>query len=142
LTESITTVLHLPHPPERVWRAISEPEHIEAWLMPNDFRPVVGHRFTFQTRPIPPGFDGIVHCEVLVVDRPRHLAYRWQGGPLDTEVHFRLEPEAAGTVLHFEHSGFDLSRPEQEMAYKGMAPGWTSHMAKRLAEVVDALPVA
>ncbi len=139
MTESITTDLHLPHPPGQVWRALTEPERIADWLMPNDFRPVVGHRFTFTTKPVPPAFDGTVHCEVLTLDPPRHLAYRWQGGPLDTEVHFRLEAEPGGTLLHFEHRGFDLSDPAQAMAYKGMAPGWTGHMARRLALVVDAL---
>jgi uncharacterized protein YndB with AHSA1/START domain len=49
-----------PHPPERVWQAITDPRALEAWLMPNDFRPVVGHTFTFRTDPAP-GFDGIVH---------------------------------------------------------------------------------
>ena len=53
-----------------MWRAITDPESIAAWLMRNDFAPVVGHRFRFHTEPRP-GFDGVVHCEVLEVDEPR-----------------------------------------------------------------------
>ena len=51
-----------PHPPERVWAAITSSEAMSQWLMPNDFQLVVGHRFQFRTKPAP-GFDGIVHCE-------------------------------------------------------------------------------
>jgi uncharacterized protein YndB with AHSA1/START domain len=94
-----------PHPPERVWRALTEPELLERWLMPNDFAPQVGHRFTFRTDPAP-GFDGVVHCEVLELEPPRRLAFTWQGGPLDTVVRFTLSPDAAGTRLQMEQTGF------------------------------------
>src|SRR5262245_55697929 len=69
-----------PHPPERVWRALTEPQELAAWLMPNDFAPVVGHRFQFKVKP-QLGWRGIVDCEVLEVDRPRTLSYSWQGDP-------------------------------------------------------------
>src|ERR1700756_3069165 len=69
----------LPYPPEKVWRALTTAELIGRWLMPNDFEPVVGKRFTFTTRPIG-DWDGIVHCEVLEVVPQRRLAYSWQGG--------------------------------------------------------------
>lgn len=59
-----------PHPPELVWRALTEPALISRWLMDNDFSPELGHRFTLRTDPAP-GFDGIVHCEVLDLEAPR-----------------------------------------------------------------------
>lgn len=93
------------HPPERVWRALTEPELLAQWLMPNDFEPRVGHRFTFRTDP-GPGFDGIVRCEVLELDPPRTLAFSWKGGPLDTVLRFTLESEGGGTRLRLEHTGF------------------------------------
>ncbi len=93
------------HPPERVWRALTTPELLSRWLMPNDFAPVVGHRFTFHTEP-GPGFDGVVHCEVLELEAPEVLAFSWRGGPLDTHVRFELTPEGAGTRLRMTHSGF------------------------------------
>ena len=94
-----------PHPPERVWEAISDSRALEAWLMPNDFKPEVGHRFTFRTDPAP-GFDGIVHCEVLKVKPPQLLQFTWKGGPLDTVVTFTLQPTVEGTRLTFRQTGF------------------------------------
>ena len=61
----------LPRPPGRVWQALTDPALLARWLMPNDFKPVVGHAFTFRTEPVPRhGFDGIVACEVLSWNRP------------------------------------------------------------------------
>jgi uncharacterized protein YndB with AHSA1/START domain len=94
-----------PHPPQKVWRALTEPELLARWLMPNDFAPTVGQRFTFRTDPAP-GFDGIVHCEVLELDAPRRMVWSWRGGPLDTRVVFELEPVPTGTRLRMTHSGF------------------------------------
>lgn len=64
MTTSLRIEKTYPHPRARVWRALVDPELLARWLMPNDFAPRVGHRFTFRTEP-GPGFDGIVRCEVL-----------------------------------------------------------------------------
>ncbi len=95
-----------PFPQERVWRAITDTEALAKWLMPNDFEPRVGHKFNFKTKPAP-GFDGIVHCEVLKLDEPRHLSLSWKGGPVDSTVDFVLESAPNGTKLLFEQRGFD-----------------------------------
>lgn len=106
LSRSIRREVVYPHPPERVWRALTDSEALAQWLMPNDFQPLVGHRFQFRTDPAP-GFDGIVDCEVLEVREPSRLRYTWVGGPVDTVVTFQLEPTPTGhTRLHFEQSGF------------------------------------
>ncbi len=63
-----------PHPPERVWRALTDRRMLAEWLMPNDFEPRLGHRFTFRTDPAP-GFDGTVRCQVIELDEPRRLSY-------------------------------------------------------------------
>ena len=90
----------LAHPPEKVWRALTESDLLACWLMENDFRPEVGHRFTFRTQPMPAfGFDGIVRCEVLAVDRPHRLRHSWVGGALDTIVTWTLTPKGNGTLL-------------------------------------------
>jgi uncharacterized protein YndB with AHSA1/START domain len=96
-----------PYPPERVWRALTEPEALAQWAMENDFKPIVGHKFQFRAKP-QPGWRGIVDCEVLEVDPPRRLSYSWQGDPSyrTTIVTFILEPVAGGTRLRFEHTGF------------------------------------
>lgn len=99
-----------PHPPELVWRALTTPELLSEWLMPNDFRAELGHRFTMRTEP-QPGFDGIVHLEVRELDAPRRMRWSWKGGPLDTEVVFALEPAIVysrpATKLVVEHRGFE-----------------------------------
>ncbi len=145
-TTSIVVDEFYPHPIERVWRALTEPAAIARWLMPNDFEPTVGHRFTFRTNPLPQfGFDGVVHCEVTEVEPPRRLAYTWTGGNLDTRVSYELETAQqdgrAGTRLHFEHAGFDFARPNNENAYKGMAGGW-QNIGRSIGAVLDELAAA
>lgn len=66
-TQSIVVEYDLPQPPEKVWRVLTEPELLSSWLMANDIRAVVGHKFTFRAQPMP-HWDGIVHCEVMEVE--------------------------------------------------------------------------
>jgi uncharacterized protein YndB with AHSA1/START domain len=130
----------LPHAPEKVWRALTTSELIGRWLMPNDFQPTVGHRFTFTTQPMG-DWDGIVHCEVLEVERNRRLVYSWRGGSddnpkygsrLDSVVTWTLTPEGSGTRLRLVHAGF--RSPGNDFAYDAMKPGWGRVMG-RIAEV-------
>ena len=79
-----------PYPPDRVWEAITDPEAMADWLMPNNFVPQIGHQFQFRTKPAP-GFDGIVNCEVIAIERPHVLAFTWKGGGIDTVVTFTLQ---------------------------------------------------
>jgi uncharacterized protein YndB with AHSA1/START domain len=74
--ESIVVENELPDPPERVWRALTDPQLLESWLMPNNIGAEVGARFQFRTAPAP-GFSGIVECEVLEVVPHRLLVYSW-----------------------------------------------------------------
>lgn len=98
------------HSPDRVWKALTDPRKIARWLMPNDFEPRVGHRFTMRTDPAP-GFDGVVHCEVLELEEERSMRWSWRGGPIDTQVEFQLSPVfsfgRAGTRLVVRHTGFE-----------------------------------
>jgi len=139
MTDSIRRELSLPQPREDVWRALTDSAALARWLMPNDFEPRAGHRFTFKTEPNPQaGFDGIVHCEVLECDPPSALAYSWAGGGIDTRVSYRLEPEGSGTRLLFEQSGFDLSQPWGTQALKGAEYGW-DRMLGTLPGVVEGI---
>ena len=123
--ESIVNELYLPYSPEQVWRALTDSAALAQWLMPNTFEARVGHRFTFRTEPVPPYFDGIVNCEVKELDSPMRLAYSWTGGPLvDTLVNYTLRPQGAGTMLHFEHSGFDTAIPAVRFVKAGLSQGW------------------
>lgn len=127
MTVSIKYDFHLKHSPERVWNALTQREAIARWLMPNDFEPRLGHKFTFRRPPIPKlNYDGITHCEVTELVPPKQLAYTFKGGNLDTLVSFRLEPEGTGTHLYFEHSGFNPDDPIQKFALDTMGGGWAS----------------
>jgi uncharacterized protein YndB with AHSA1/START domain len=134
---SIETDLFLPHSPERVWNALTDPSLLAQWLMPNDFEPVVGHRFTFTTQPVPaPKFEGIIHCEVLTLDPPRTMSISWKGGNLDTTVTWRLAPEGIGTRLLLSHDGFDDSDASQLLTKKILGGGWNGHLAARLERIL------
>lgn len=139
MTNTIQREIFLPQPREQVWQAISDSTSLAGWMYPNDFEPRVGHHFTFRVPPKPEvNFDGlVVSCEVLECQPPSRLVFSWSaGGPVtDTRVSFRLEPEGDGTRLFFEHSGFDLSQPFGEQAFKGAGFGWTQ-MLGQLAAVV------
>ncbi|HEX4443047.1 MAG TPA: SRPBCC domain-containing protein [Galbitalea sp.] len=137
---AIVTDSFLPHPPEKVWRALTDSALIALWLMPNDFVPEIGHAFTFTTRPVPAqGFDGIVRCEVLTLRPLAELSISWRGGSLDSTVTWRLEPEGTGTRLFLTHDGFDDDDPSQEMTKRTLGSGWSGHMAARLDEVLASI---
>jgi uncharacterized protein YndB with AHSA1/START domain len=103
----IDATVRYPHPVERVWAALTSGAALAAWLMPNDFEPVLGRRFTFTTQPAP-GFDGIVRCEVLELDPPSRMVWSWAGGMgLQTTVTFTLTPDGEGaTTLRMHQVGF------------------------------------
>jgi len=96
-----------PQPREMVWQALTDSDALAAWLMPNDFRPEIGHQFTFRTDPAP-GFDGIVHCEVLELRPPELWRISWAGGGLWTELTITLRVVQGGTRLDLTHKGFGL----------------------------------
>src|SRR5947209_18454174 len=98
MPREIVVTEEYPHPPHKVWRLLTDSTQLARWLMPNDFAPELHHRFTFTTKPAP-GFDGIVHCEVLELDPPRRMRWSWKGGALDTIVTFELTPTNLGTHL-------------------------------------------
>ena len=134
-TQSVSMEFDLPHPPSKVWRALTEPALLAKWLMPTTLEPVVGKSFTFQTQPMP-GWDGLVNCEVKEVESHKQLRYSWRGGGVDTVVTWRLSPTAnGGTLLRLEQSGF---RPAEGQGrfFEGAKMGWQYMAGKRLPEVL------
>jgi uncharacterized protein YndB with AHSA1/START domain len=134
---AIVTDSFLPHPPAIVWNALTDPGLLARWLMANDFVAEVGHRFTFQTEPVPgQGFDGIIQCEVLTLEPERELRISWLGGSLISTVTWRLEREGTGTRLFLTHDGFDDTDPGQVITKKILGGGWSGKMASRLELVL------
>lgn len=136
---SIVVERLMPHPPEKIWRALTEAHLIEQWLMQNDFEPRLGAEFSFRAKPMG-DWDGTVGCTVTAFDPPRRLAYSWKGGSvsnpnygsaLESVVEWVLSPEPTGTRVRMEHSGFG---PRNEMAFEAMSSGWPRGL-ERLEQV-------
>lgn len=122
--------------PRKVWEYLTNAELIASWLMPNDFKPVLGQEFQFRTKPIPSlDLDGIFHCTVLEIVPFQKLSYSWKGGSgngvftLDTVVEWTLEKYGNGTKLFLKQSGFK----ETNLAiFTAMTGGWQTNIQKMI----------
>ncbi|MES2833141.1 MAG: SRPBCC domain-containing protein [Pseudomonadota bacterium] len=127
-TRSVVVERDFSHPPSKLWRALTQPHLIEAWLMRNDFAPTVGHRFNLTG-----DWGGMLDCEVLELEPERRLAYSWDYAHEDpafdlrSVVTFTLTPTDNGTHLRMEQAGF---RPDQKQATGGAMHGWRSFFDK------------
>ena len=121
-TETLSVVVEreISHAPEKIWRALTQPHLIEEWLMKNDFKPVVYHRFNLRAD------WGVVGCQVQAVEPNKTLSYTWGAYGLESVVTWTLTPTSAGTHLRMEQSGF---RPDQQQAYQGAKAGWPRFFA-------------
>ena len=119
-TRSVIVERELPHPPAKIWRALTQGALIEQWLMQNDFEPVVGRKFNLRAD------WGGVDCKVLAVEPNKMLSYTWDAMGLESVVMWILTPTSTGTHLRMEQSGF---RPDQSQAYQGAKYGWQKFFA-------------
>ena len=119
-TRSVVVEREIPHPPEKIWRALTQPHLIEEWLMKNDFKPVVGHDFNLRAD------WGAVDCRVVTVEPNKTLSYTWGAYGLESIVTWTLTPTSTGTHLRMEQAGF---RPDQQQAYGGAKAGWPRFFA-------------
>ena len=132
---SVTVEREIPHPPEKIWRALTTQHLIEEWLMKNDFGLDLGHRFQLR------GDWGNVDCEILDAEPGRSLSYTWNHAhedpayQLESVVTFTLEPTSAATLLRIEQVGI---RPDQRQAFGGAKSGWRIHL-ENLEKVVAGL---
>jgi uncharacterized protein YndB with AHSA1/START domain len=126
-TRSVVVEREFAHPPEKLWRALTQPHLIEAWLMQNDFAPVVGHRFNLRGE-----WGGVLDCEVLAIEPNAILSYTWNyqhddpAFDLRSVVTFTLTPTSTGAHLRVEQVGF---RPDQKQANAGAIAGWRKFLA-------------
>jgi uncharacterized protein YndB with AHSA1/START domain len=136
-TECISFEFDLPHPPEKVWRALTDPVLLTEWLLPVvglELEP--GAAFTFETQPYP-GWDGIVNCRILEIEPHKTLSYAWVVGfGLDTVVTFTLARTASGTRLSLVQSGF---KPDQKQNSGGARYGWKM-MGGKLIDLLGRMP--
>lgn len=128
-TLSVIVERDIPHPPEKIWRALTQPHLIEEWLMKNDFKSGVGQRFSLSAD------WGGVECEILAAEPHRTLTYTWDTKDLESVVTWTLTPTDTGTRLRMEQTGF---RPDQQPYYRGATVGW-KRFFERLEEVAARL---
>jgi uncharacterized protein YndB with AHSA1/START domain len=133
-TDAISFEIDLPHAPQKVWRALTDPALLTEWLLPVvEFELAPGSVFTFKTQPHP-GWDGTVNCRLLEIEEHKRLCYAWVVGDmeLDTIVTFTLAPTTSGTRLSLVQSGF---KPSQKQNFGGARYGWRM-MGGRLVELL------
>lgn len=127
-TRSVVIEREFAFPAERLWRALTQPHLIEEWLMKNDFKPEIGHRFNLRGE-----WGGVLDCEVLTIEPQKSLAYTWNFSHADAAfdlksvVTFTLTPTSSGTHLRVEQAGFS---PTQKQAFGGAHAGWKQFLAK------------
>jgi uncharacterized protein YndB with AHSA1/START domain len=119
-TRAVIIERNLPYPPEKIWRALTQGDLIEEWLMKNNFEPVAGHRFNLTAD------WGSVDCQVMEVEPNQTLSYTWGAFGLESVVTWTLTPTPTGTNLRMEQTGF---RPHQTQAYEGAKAGWPRFLA-------------
>jgi uncharacterized protein YndB with AHSA1/START domain len=142
-SESISFEFDLHHPPEKVWRALTDPVLLAEWLLPVvDLELEPGAAFTFKTQAYP-GWDGTVNCRFVEIEAQRKLSYTWVVGDnvtggffLDTIVTFTLTPTASGTRLSLVQSGF---KPDQKQEFGGARYGWKM-MGGKLVDLLARIP--
>lgn len=129
-------------PVEKVWRAISEPEHVSRWFGTLELDGAgASARGTMTFGP-----DDVIPLRVESVDEPLRIVYRWSNddalghrpAELDeqtsTLVEFTLEPIDEGTQLTVVESGFDrTSDAAANMEYH--RTGWNEELDKLVALV-------
>jgi uncharacterized protein YndB with AHSA1/START domain len=100
----------LAHPATKVWRALTEPEHLAAWFpttVEGDLAPGTMLRYNFRDMNLP-GFDGTV----LACEPPRLLEFNWG----DERLRFELTPDGQHTVLSFSASFAEIGRAARDAA--------------------------
>ena len=134
-TRTVVVEREIAQPATKIWKALTQSHLISEWLMNNDFRPEVGHKFKLRGE-----WGGVLDCEVLAIEPERSLSYTWDHAnddplyALKSVVTYTLTPTTTGTHLRVEQSGF---RPEQKQAYGGAHAGWKAFLGK-LEEVAGA----
>ena len=114
-TRAVIVERDIPYPPEKIWRALTQPHLIEEWLMTNNFKPVVDHRFALTAD------WGGVDCQVQAVVPNETLSYTWDTKDLESIVTWTLTATETGTRLRMEQTGF---RADQQPYYRGATVGW------------------
>ncbi|MFI7002833.1 SRPBCC domain-containing protein [Nocardia sp. NPDC050175] len=127
-----------PEPPDTVWRALTEPDLLERWLLrPTGFAASVGTHFRFA---IPTAPIDEVACEVLAARPYEQLTYSWAHPqaehPARWIVDWTMRPQGRGTRLLLTQTGFDIEDRRQKMVRNATERSWKRSVLPRLGEVI------
>lgn len=129
------TSRRLAHPPELVWRALTEAGLLGRWFMESDTDLTAGATFELRD-PEARGWSGRLTCTVEDFRAPHRLRYRAVevDGPSETVVSWTLTPQTSGTLLELEHAGWQGVRGW--LTGMALKLGWASLLRKRLPVVL------
>lgn len=129
MKQDVMLEVFYPYSPDRVWQALTDRRALATWMMENDFEPQLGHKFQFR-HSVLPGFDTFIHCEVIEIEPPKRLVYRWQDPQTRTAtiVRWTLTAAAGGTTLQLQH--------HQEIPVMAISP---SVAPQRSSDLYDSL---
>jgi uncharacterized protein YndB with AHSA1/START domain len=125
---TVRRTIHIAAPIEKVWSAVTEPEHISRWF---------GSTVLDGSGPGARGtmtFEGYGAIPILVedVEAPQRVSYRWGEVESSTVFTFTLASVGGGTQLTVVETGFDRAKdPAAELA--DHATGWVSELDKLVA---------
>ncbi|MFF3226720.1 SRPBCC domain-containing protein [Nocardia suismassiliense] len=127
-----------PQPPDAVWRALTEPDLLERWLLrPTGFVASVGTRFRFTASGA--SNDEIV-CEVLAAQPGEQLTYSWlhpqAEEPARWIVDWTIRAQGRGTRLLLTQTGFDIEDRRQKMIRNATERSWKRLVLPRLGAVI------
>ena len=146
--DAIVSEIRIAAPPERVFRALSDPGELKRWFSgpecPAKFWKMdarVGGQYSYSTEKGSIAVNGVsefeCHGEILECDPPRLLVYTWIANWHDdksarTVVRWDLEKQGSGTHVKVTHSGL-ANLPIARKDYSG---GWTGvvEMLKKFVE--------
>lgn len=133
MKDKLTLETFYPDPPERVWRALTDPAALRLWLMPTTFKPQIGVRFRFEG--LSRGKRATVEGVVLELEEAKRLAYTWDDGEDDAPgvVCWTLRPQDGGTHLTLEHVPAEPAKPDVLLE---ASPNWRYALGASLPELL------
>ena len=135
-TETLSVVVEreVPFPPEKVWRAITQPNLMEEWLMKNDFKPIVGHRFNLRAD------WGVVDCQVLAVEPNKTLAYSWVPMVSRASGIGAGRLRSVNALLELRELRSSIGRRQRQVALRGRGNGLLAFARQRVAHELARQP--
>jgi uncharacterized protein YndB with AHSA1/START domain len=132
----------LAHPPERVWRALTEAHLVTEWLSTSRFMVTEDRRFIFRATALK-GLDDLIEGRVVTREPPHRLVMQWTSVNLHTTVTVTVHRVAAGARLTLVQQGFlgphgAMRRRLLQRSYVELFEGPFTVTLDRLAVAVDA----